>query len=215
MLPKSLLETSPKLTLRERLLSGKLAQVEQALAVKTDELQTLLRVGLSPAKIDQRQFELDALRDLKANLQNGLETVARQNVATVAGDEEEEETRTIGPWRTQRAFLDNLQRERVKLAALSRNQWSSAKATAAKRSRRIKWDDVSPGVNLNYQDVEKEEHPSWYSAKEGVVRSYMFAKETLTGIDPCIEQKKVRREVMFAQRSAGIGYRTRHEWKPC
>ena len=73
--------TTRPITLRERLVLPKLAQVEEALVTREDELQTLLRRGLSPAKIDQRQFELDALRDLKANLSNQLEMIALQNEA--------------------------------------------------------------------------------------------------------------------------------------
>jgi hypothetical protein len=211
MLTNALAAEKPTLsTLRERLLTNRLAQVEEALAVKNDELQTQLRFGLSPAKLDQKQFELEALRDFRENLKHGLETVARQALAYQApSDEEEEEPiQRMGPWRLERAYLDNLQRERAKLAPLSREQWVLAKETSAKRSRRGR------PVDLNSQDVLRKQHPTWFT-NNMAVPSYMFAKETLTGVDPCIEQKKVRREVMFAQRTAGIGYRTRHEWKPC
>lgn len=210
-----LLEKPPTMTLRERLLTSRLAQVEFAYATKSDELQSLLRSGLSPAKIDQRQFELDALRDLKSNLKHGLEAVAQQKSANVApfADGEDEDAQQVGPWRSQRAYFENLQRERAKLAPLSRDQWGRAKELSAKRSRRRARDGVR-GVDMDSIQVQRSMHPTWFTDNNSV-RSYMFAKETLTGVDPCIEAKKVRREVMFAQRTAGIGYRTRHEWKPC
>lgn len=202
-------EKPPKPTLRERLVTTKLDQVQRALAVKTDELQVELRYGLSPAKIDQRQFELDALRDLQVNLRNQLELIGEQSVRGPAtGLHQDDDDVLIGPWRSQRAYLENLQRERVKLAPLSRQQYEVAKELSAKRSRRGR------PVDLTSDDVNRSEHPSWYT-QNNRVRSYLYAKETLTGYDPCIEQKKVRRQVMFAQRSAGIGYRVRHEWKPC
>jgi hypothetical protein len=207
--------------LRERFLKQKLDQVELALATRSDELQTLLNYGLSPAKIDQKQFELDALRDLKTNLRDGLETIAQQNAAvrwadTDADNDAEEQ---IGPYRSRRAYLDNLQREREKVRPLSREKLLRAKALAAKRSRkkpgqRDLWSDVDPGVSLSSEDVLREAHPSWVTIPHQV-RSYMYAKETLTGVDPCVDAKRTRRQVMFAQKTAGIGYRTRHEWKPC
>lgn len=205
-------EQPPIKSLRERLLTSKLGQVEAALASRSDELQVLLRDGLSPAKLDQRQFELDALRDLKANLINGLEVVARQQAAEIptrfAEDDVEEEP--VGPFRSQRAYLDNLQRERAKLAPLSRDQWDRArfKSKDAKRPRSLRGRDVDPDT------LFASAHPTWYTQPMKVA-SYRFAQETLTGYDPCVDQKRVRREVMFAQRSAGIGYRVRHEWKPC
>lgn len=210
-------------TLRERFTLAKLDQVELALASREDELQTMLRRGLSPAKIDQRQFELDALRDLKANLSDQLEMIALQNEAArsaydpTTGEilDEEPEVR-IGGYRTRRAYFDNLQRERDKRSTLSRDRFDLAKATAAKRSRKSRdpFSGLDSGVNLSSEDILRSEHPTWFTTNQRV-RSYMYAKETLTGIDPCIDAKRKRREVMFAQRSAGIGYRVRHEWKPC
>ena len=216
--------TTRPITLRERLVLPKLAQVEEALVTREDELQTLLRRGLSPAKIDQRQFELDALRDLKANLSNQLEMIALQNEAArsaysydpLTGEIEDEPEEKIGSYRTKKAYFDNLQRERDKNSKLSRTQFEFAKATAAKRFKKSRdpFSGIDPGVNLSSEDIIREEHPTWFTTNARV-RSYMYAKETLTGIDPCVEIRKKRREVMFAQRTAGIGYRTRHERKPC
>jgi hypothetical protein len=206
-------EKPPLSNLRERLIFDRLAQVETKLAEKEDELQVNLRYGLSPAKLDQSQFELDALRDLKRNLTHGLETVAQQSVGNgPAFARDEEEDSPIGPWRKRGAYLDQLQRERNKISPLSREQFVQAKEISAKRSSRRR------GVDVNSDDVLRRQHPTWYSTPSsypGSVPSYMYAMQTLTGYDPCLDAKKVRREVMFAQRTAGIGYRTRHQWKPC
>lgn len=213
-------EKPPLSNIRERLLKNKLAQVELALATKEDELQYRLNStsGLSPDKIDQRQFELGALRDLRANLLDGLETVVRSAQEIAPVDEEEDDPGyRMGGFRSQRAFFDNLQRERAKLAPLSRGSFDRAKEISAKRARFNK-----SGVDVSSEDVLREEHPTWFSTRggrrgstPGVVRKYMFAKETLTGVDPCIEYKKVRREVMFAQRSAGVGYHSKKREMPC
>lgn len=212
LLETKIAEKAPGLTnLRERFLTRKLAQVELALATRQDELQRSLNstFGLSPAKIDQKQFELDALRDLKVNLLNGLETVARQSAVSAAEPADNDAEEWVGGYRTQRAFFENLQRERAKVAPLSRDQWDRAKELSAKRSRYSK-----RGVDLDSEQVVRSVHPTWFT-NPGQVRSYMFAKKTLTGVDPCIEAKKVRRQVMFAQKSAGIGYRVKHEVVPC
>lgn len=201
----------PLSSIRERFTLLKLAQVEAAQAQRLDELQRSLRRGLSPDLIDQKQFELDALRDLRSNLRNQLEVIAQQSVAALGSTDEDYDTpQQVGPYRTQRAYFDNLQRERAKLAPLSRATFERAKEASAKRTRKGK----RRGIDIDPDTLFAREHPTWFT-QPGQVRSYMYAKETLTGIDPCLEAKKVRREVMFAQRTAGIGYRTRHEWKPC
>jgi hypothetical protein len=164
--------------------------------------------------IDQKQFELDALRDLQTNLRKGLETIARQNDAARADqfDQDLDEDERIGGFRTQRAYLDTLQRERAKVAPLSREQFESAKETSAKRSRKNR--RGPRGVDIDPDTLFSQAHPTWWT-QPNRVRSYKYAKETLTGIDPCVEAKIVRREVMFAQKSAGKGWHTRKQENPC
>jgi hypothetical protein len=206
------------LTLRERYLTRQLELIGGLLATKQDELQ-YSRADLSPSIINKKQNEIAALTDQFLGLRDGLETVGRQADAALAppaDDTEEDPAYRMGGWRTQRAYVENLQRERAKLAPLSRDQWDRVKEQSATRSRDKK--SKKPYVfDIDPDTFTRQAHPTWYSTPQGrrSIPQYLFAKQTLTGVDPCVEMKKVRREVMFAQRTAGVGYRGRREWNPC
>jgi hypothetical protein len=198
---KTAAEMAGSSKIRERFYSLKLAQADEAYIAKLDELQRGLPSGLSPATLDRKQFELDALRDLRTNLRNSLVTIARQDDAERATDfgSDLDEDEPVGGYRTQRAYLDQLQRERAKVASLSRAQFERVKERSAKRPRNRP--GGARGIDIDPDTVFAQEHPTWWT-QNNAVPNYLFAKETLTGVDPCIDwcaKQKVRRQVMAAQ----------------
>lgn len=204
--------------LRERALKKTLARVEASL---TAQLQVRER-GLSPLEVElNRQNEM-LLKDARARLSDSLSTIRQQNAAE---DEAEKRLRKLTPLQRasrreglfrrseqdrQAAILGFLERERRARAPLSREARARAQAIAASRGQ---FD-----VKSAYRRYAA------YAGHPGVSSS--FGVGDLRGVDisvdevdPCVEYKGrqvIRREVMFAQRNAGRGYRgKRYSRSPC
>lgn len=199
----------PISNLRERLLQSKLDQVVEYEKQFTSALKASIDRGLSPSYIAVNQQELAHIKTISTRLRDGLETVKQQDAAA---------RKTEARLRDDDAFTNNryrggfyrssndrnaaiegvLQRERRQNAPLTREAWSRAKAIAASRR--------------SYSSIASQlrgQRGSQY------VPSARDLAQTQTDFDPCVDQKRVRREVMFAQRTAGIGYRTKHVQRPC
>lgn len=197
----------PLSSIRERLLKSKLAQVDAYERDFSVALQESIERGLSPGLADVNRRELEVIRGLKANLRNGLETVRQQDAAETEAQRRLAERDPLDRARTRRGFYRTeqdraaaiegiLQRERRQNAPLTREAWSRAKAIAASR---------------RFYDPET----SQLRGSRGSAYIPNARDIAQSGFDPCVDAKRVRREVMFAQRTAGRGYRGRHYARPC
>lgn len=201
----------PKLSnLRERLLKEKARTVEIEQARVEKLLQDQLSTGpVSRSSIAVNQQYLEQIKGMSQFLRDGLETVKRQNDAERKTESDlrklsplQRESKARGFYRSSNernaAILGILERERRLSAPLTREAWSRAQAIAA--SRRF----YDPETSQLRGSRGSPYSPSAYDID--------LAK---AGFDPCVEAKAVRREVMFAQGTAGKGYRVRHRRRPC
>lgn len=202
-------EPPPLINLRERLLQDKLDRVSAYEAKFVDALQAGRERGLSPELLALNARELDLIRDLKINLRNGLETVRWQDAAETKAERALADETPMDRVRARRGFYRSeqdrnaaiegiLQRERRQAAPLTREAFVRAKAIAASRRR----------YNVDASQLRGQRGSAYIPSRKDIA-------VTQAGFDPCVDRKRVRREVMFAQRSAGYGYRVPHVWRPC
>lgn len=200
----------PLTNLRERLLQSKLAQVGEYERRFESSLQASIdRGAVSRSQIAVNRQELNTVRALREKLRDDIEIVRRQDAAERRAEVELQKQTPLDRTRSRRGFfrssnernaamLGILERERRQSAPLTRGAFDRAKAIAA--SRRLYDPDASQLRGSRGSPYSPS--PQDFAA-------------TQTGVDPCLDAKRVRREVMFAQQSAGIGYRTAHRGRPC
>lgn len=195
----------PLSNIRERLLLSKLDRVDSYVADREAALQVAIERGsVSRSYIAVNQQELNSFRDLRENLRDGLETIRRQDAAEQKLESERKAAIALDPVRERKGFfrssnernaaiLGFLERERRQNAPLTREAWSRAQAIAASRRS---------------YDPES----SQLRGRRG--SEYSPSASDLAGSDPCVDYEmasRSRREVMFANGSAGVGYRVRHK----
>lgn len=174
-------------SIRERALASVTRRASDEEVLTRAELLQASERDLSPVYINALQERLDLFEDFAPKSSNFINEIRRQN--SVADADEQERAllpaRDLGfsAARSTRdrnaAILGILERERRRNAPLSRAALERAKALAASR-RRFR---QSRGLPLDYD---------------------------YTSLTPCIEadeRERVRRQVMFARGSAGVGYR--------
>lgn len=201
----------PRTNLRERLIQQQAKRVRD-LEESARVLQAERTTRLSPVEARLNAQYIDLIRAANVRLSNSLTRIAEQSAQE---EKTESELRKLTPLeRTSRnrgfyrstiernaAIAGVLQRERRQAAPLTREAYARAQAiAAARRSANAVQDSLSHGTGLMG------------------ARGYSYSPSQSDLFDPCVEhvmRAAVRREVMFAQRTAGRGYRGRHKKGPC
>lgn len=204
-------EPPPLSNIRERLLRQQSRRLAEHEAEATRALQAKAKTSLSPLEAHLNAQYLDLISTAQKRYRDQLDLIEQQNVAA---REAQKRLASLSPLERQRnregfyrsgadrsaAILGILERERRRTAPLTREAYARAEAIAA--SRRL-YDPQSSQLRGS--------------------RGYGYAPNLseivpTQAFDPCIDYAKtqsVRRQVMFAQGSAGYGYRTRHRRSPC
>lgn len=196
-------------SLRKRLISNqtrRAALLEKQIDLTALQLQ---RPGLSSYEFDNLVTQKSLLEDFASKSRNMIKHVEQQNAAATRAEADlklrPSRLRLGEPLRRSTeernlAILGLLQRERRQNAPLTREALARAQAVAASRKR---YDPSSAAGSA-------------LRGSRGV--SYAPGPGDIAGVDPCIEyrhRQSVRRSVMFAQRTAGVGYRRPHFVSGC
>jgi hypothetical protein len=197
----------PPLTdLRERLLKQRLERM-RGLEKQYSVLQAERTTALSPLEAKLNEQKISNVRDASLRLRDNLTIIKRQRAAETEAEEALRKLNPLERSRLNRGFYRSgierkeaiegvLQRERRLNAPLTRDAFDRAKAIAASR---LYYDSRSSSVLRGS-------------------RGYSYSPGLGDLVDPCVEYKfrqGVRRAVMFAQRSAGRGYRGLRGRSPC
>lgn len=188
---------------------------------KLASLQVARDPALSSLERDELSRRIDLVRKHQSRVSDELAAIEQQNAAVRrsrsswnAADQLERVRRRQGLFRSEAdrnaAILGFLERERSRNAALTRDQWRRAQATAASRGKY----DVKQAYRLSGMDPSTASfrgEADFYSLRGVDV-------DTPPYVDPCVEyrrRQRNRREVFFARGIAGRGYRSPHSRPPC